>query len=387
MRARSLFTGFGLLVSVLLAGTWAANAADDHHEGGAVRKGRPHPQVTYKGSSPYFMVDFDRYTGAVTCRWCHPKATALWEKHDAAHRNAYAGLNKASRKRPECVKCHVTAFNQDGVYPLEPDEEKRTARKMGFTWGGDEKINALFLGVQCEACHGPNCGNRLDEDALIERCETCHNAEYPGFTGFDAEEAVKKLKHGEVTADEHLVFDTYAGVDSCNMCHWPNYGAWREQQQGHVDAFTVLDEKSRKNPACLKCHTTGFSEDGSYPMDAVKNGESRRSGYALRGPAEQLAKFEGVQCEACHGINCGTLTTKDRIRKQCENCHTGECEQDGGFDWEKDYELVRHRPPADYVDTGERKVLLEWVDLEDGLEIAKTYRMPLLVILSNPPDG
>jgi len=372
---------------MLFLGVWAASAADAPAGDGAVRKGRPRPQVTYKGSSPFFMVDFDRYTGTVTCVWCHPKATALWEKHEAFHRDAYGVLDEASRGKPECVKCHVTAFNQDGVYPLEPDEEKRTARKMGYTWGGDPKVNELFLGVQCESCHGPNCGNKLSEDELLERCEACHNDEYPGFTGFDAKEALKRMKHAEATADENLVFDTYAGVDSCFMCHWPNFGAWQGQQQGHVNAFAVLDEEGRKNPACLRCHTTGFSRDGSYPLDELKEGENRRSGYSFGGPAAQLAKFEGVQCEACHGINCGTYTTKDRIRKRCEKCHTGECDADDGFDWEQDYEAVRHRPPADYEDTGERKVLLEWVDLEDGLEIAKTFRMPLLVMFSNPPDG
>ncbi len=387
MKTRSVAVLFALVCIALLAGGWAAFAEDEAKEDGEVRKGRPRPQVTYKGSSPYFMVDFDRYTGTVTCVWCHPKATALWEKHETFHRDAYKSLDAKSRAKPECVKCHVTAFNKDGVYPLEPDEEKQTARKMGYTWGGDAKVNELFLGVQCESCHGPNCGNKLDEDEMLERCEACHNEEYPGFTGFDAKAAWKKMKHGEVAADEKLIFDTYAGVDSCFMCHWPNYGTWQKHQQGHVNAFQVLDEKSRKDPACLKCHTTGFSQDGSYPHEAEKDRKNRRSGYAHSGPAEQLAKFQGVQCEACHGINCGTYTTKDRIRKQCESCHTGECVNDDGFDWKKDYEKIKHRPPADYEDTGERKVLIEFYDLEDGMETAKTYRMPLLVLFSNPPDG
>ena len=40
------------------------------------------------------------------------------------------------------------------TYPLEIDEEKRTSRKLGYTWGGEPRVNRQFLGVQCEACHG-----------------------------------------------------------------------------------------------------------------------------------------------------------------------------------------------------------------------------------------
>ena len=124
-------------------------------------------------------------------------------------------------------------------------------------------------------------------------------------------------------ADERVEFNTYAGVDACFMCHWPNYGTWKEHQVSHVGAFEVLHEKDREDPACLECHTTGFSQDGMYPLEDEANRKDRRSGYALGGPAADLENFEGVQCEACHGINCGTYTTKDRIKKQCEKCHSG----------------------------------------------------------------
>ena len=83
-----------------------------------------------------------------------------------------------------------------------------------------------------------------------------------------------------------------------------------------------------------------------------------RKGATLCTDEQSVAKFEGVQCEACHGINCGTVTTEALIRKRCESCHSGACEHDDGFDWEKDYPLVKHRPPADYVAKEEdRKVL------------------------------
>jgi Cytochrome c554 and c-prime len=351
-----------------------------------VRKGRPRPQVTYKGSSPYFKVDFDRYTGAVTCVWCHPKAMKIWEKEEAFHRDAYDLLGADARKNPECVRCHVTAFNRDGKYAMDPDEGKAESRKLGFTWGGDVAVNAQFLGVQCESCHGPNCGNKYSREDLEAVCVRCHNEESPTFDGFDVEKAFARMKHAAVGADEKVKFDMFAGVDSCFMCHWPNNGTWREHQAAHVGAFESLPEESRKDQACLKCHTTGFSQDGKYPHE--EKGALLRGGYVFGGPAATNAKFEGVQCEACHGINCGTITTEVRIRKRCETCHSGACENDDGFDWEKDYALIKHRPPPDYkASEKDRKVLIEWYDLEKGLEVAKGFRMPLLIVFSNPPDG
>jgi predicted CXXCH cytochrome family protein len=385
MKAR-LFL-FGVLLSAGLVTFVPVLLTARAEEGENVRKGRPRPQVTYKGSSPWFKVDFDRYTGKVTCIWCHPKATEIWEREEAFHRDAFARLDEQARANPDCVKCHVTAFNQDGEYPLEWDTDKTSARKMGYTWGGDPDVNAIFTGVQCESCHGPNCGNKYSREDLEEICLGCHNEEYPGFTGFDVEAAFKRMKHAAAGADERIKFDSYAGLDSCNMCHWPNYGSFREHQAPHGRAFEVLGDEDRENPACLKCHTTGFSRDGVYPLEEEADRKSRRSGYALGGPAEQLRKFQGVQCEACHGINCGTLTTTERIRKQCVKCHSGECDADDGFEWERDYEQVRHRPPADYEPAGDPKVLIEFYDLEDGLSTAKIFRTPLLVLFSNPPDG
>lgn len=382
-RTRRIVLALVAAAALLLAARLPARAEDDT----TARKGRPRPQVTFKGSSPYFKVDFDRYTGKVTCVWCHPKATAIWEKEETFHRDAFAKLDEKARANPACVKCHVTAYNRDGEYPMEWDEAKRNTRKMGYTWGGDAEVNALFTGVQCEACHGPNCGNRYDRADLEAACRKCHNEEYPGFTGFDPKTAFARMKHAAVGADEHVTFDAYAGVDACFMCHRPNYETWQKDQAAHAKAYEVLDEAGRKDPACLKCHTTGFHREGSYPLEEPEDRTSRRGGYEPGGAAEANAKFLGVQCEACHGINCGTYVTKERIAKQCVKCHSGECEHDAGFSFERDYPKVEHRPPADYVDTGERKVLIEWYDLGEGLETAANFRMPLLVLFSNPPDG
>ncbi len=88
--------------------------------------------------------------------------------------------------------------------------------------------------------------------------------------------------------DDVETFD-FLGVKKCMICHKGEkkgtvYEKWQESK--HSQAFQVLvdlKDGSDKNADCLKCHTTGFGKSG-YVVDA-----------------ENASKFEGVQCEMCHG--------------------------------------------------------------------------------------
>ncbi|GAB6064302.1 multiheme c-type cytochrome [Deferrisoma palaeochoriense] len=79
----------------------------------------------------------------------------------------------------------------------------------------------------------------------------------------------------------------YLGAKWCKPCHnrdSPNpklrvYHGWEDS--AHARAWEVLPEEERQNPACLRCHTTGYG----MPRRADTSEEDLR----------------GVQCEACHG--------------------------------------------------------------------------------------
>jgi hypothetical protein len=75
------------------------------------------------------------YVGVAQCKECHEGLVKQWER--TAHSKAWERvLIKNGQNDPECVKCHVTAFNEGGY-------------QMGAA-------NAsTFEAVQCEACHGP----------------------------------------------------------------------------------------------------------------------------------------------------------------------------------------------------------------------------------------
>lgn len=135
---------------------------------------------------------------------------------------------------------------------------------------------------------------------------------------------------------------TYIGVKKCKMCHKGEkkgevYEKW--QKGPHVGAFESLKKKgSEKDPKCLECHVTGFNSGG------YKIGD------------ENAAKFEGVQCESCHGP--GSAYKKISIMKDkkkaiengliepneelCKKCHNKNSPDFKGFDVKEYMKKIDH---------------------------------------------
>ncbi len=137
---------------------------------------------------------------------------------------------------------------------------------------------------------------------------------------------------------------TYTGVNVCSMCHRGQNGhlvfeKWLQSK--HASAFKSLDpaKGEDQNPACLACHTTGF----------------KAGGYEVGSPT--AAKFEGVQCEACHGPGSAYKALslmKDRklalangltipSEETCKKCHQGKCAMDQkGFHYADALKKIDH---------------------------------------------
>lgn len=122
---------------------------------------------------------------------------------------------------------------------------------------------------------------------------------------------------------DEKVFE-YAGHKACKMCHKgeKNGNIWETwEASAHAKSFERLEGKDQTNPACLKCHTTGYGKPGGYDPKA-----------------ETAADLAGVGCEACHGP--GSVYKKLSIMKDkeaslangliepdadsCKPCHAGE---------------------------------------------------------------
>jgi len=145
------------------------------------------------------------YVGAQRCMPCHmvPAKGAQYKQWmGSKHAQAYKTLGTEEAKKysdnpqedPECLKCHVTGYEASD--DLKTDKYDQTN------------------GVWCESCHGPGgdywkmnimkqtYAGELDPAKVgltakpgEETCLECHNDESPTFTGFNFEEAYKKIAH------------------------------------------------------------------------------------------------------------------------------------------------------------------------------------------------
>ncbi len=123
-----------------------------------------------------------------------------------------------------------------------------------------------------------------------------------------------------ISAASYAQTPKYIGANGCKMCHnKPEKGAQHAQwlKTSHSKAYSKLDDAGKKNPDCLKCHSTAGSVD--------------------KGLIATLKVDEGVSCESCHGP--GSMYKTAAIMKNreqsiakgmiipteatCKACHTG----------------------------------------------------------------
>jgi hypothetical protein len=121
----------------------------------------------------------------------------------------------------------------------------------------------------------------------------------------------------------------YVGGALCAPCHGDIAEAWKSSR--HAKAIESLKKSKQETlPACVKCHVTGYEQDGGF-LD-----------YEL------TPEMAGVQCEECHGA--GSRHVGDPVGEpvqskapdvdNCRRCHTEK--QDPKFDYKEKATLV-HR--------------------------------------------
>jgi hypothetical protein len=103
------------------------------------------------------------YVGVKKCKMCHADAFKTYEIQ--GHAKAWDSLSADEKKKPECIKCHVTGYSKPGGY-------------------SDDSTTPDMVNVQCESCHGPGSEHikapKDQKKATINRdvgavCITCHN--------------------------------------------------------------------------------------------------------------------------------------------------------------------------------------------------------------------
>jgi len=110
----------------------------------------------------------------------------------------------------------------------------------------------------------------------------------------------------------------YAGGSGCRACHEEVFRRW--SGTGHAGSYrTLAISREEGNPACLRCHTTGFGDAEGF-LDA-----------------ENTPDLASVSCEACHGPSedharsafprivttpNGGECSSCEVSRICRSCHT-----------------------------------------------------------------
>lgn len=119
---------------------------------------------------------------------------------------------------------------------------------------------------------------------------------------------------------------TYLGSGSCVDCHQPFFEQWSTTR--HAGAFATLEAVGKsRNPECVKCHTTGYGEEGGFYSATATPG------------------LVNVQCEQCHGpgrehLSDYTVPMASIGEPVCLRCHTKENSPD--FDYKTYMEKIKH---------------------------------------------
>ncbi len=143
-----------------------------------------------------------------------------------------------------------------------------------------------------------------------------------------------------LTAQEY----EYIGAAKCKMCHnkaatGAQYKQWASTKHAKAMESLVGDEK--KDPSCLKCHSTA----GAVSEDLIAT----------------ITVKEGVSCESCHGPGSGyksksVMQSREKSMAKglimpteavCLECHNEESPHYKGFNYEEYLEKVTHPIPTE----------------------------------------
>ena len=119
---------------------------------------------------------------------------------------------------------------------------------------------------------------------------------------------------------------TYFGFGSCVDCHRPFVEKWNTTR--HSGAFATLERVGKsRDPECVRCHTTGYGEEGGFYSATATPG------------------LANVQCEQCHGPGMEHLSDyaapmATPAEAVCLRCHTEDNSPD--FDYKSYRERIKH---------------------------------------------
>ncbi len=209
--------------------------------------------------------------------------------HDPhSHAGAESGLPQPNKHFPyqagKCTVCHAapTADHPEGRLVKPAKELCASCHPASKLTPKDEHVHAPVQAGLCLTCHNPHASPQL---ALLKArpatlCLSCHT----------------KVKTQMASTYKHQVLEN---TQNCFLCHKPH--------SSPNDNLLVKDQLT----LCGQCHKHSFS----HPMGKKKDGT------VVREPKTG----KPLLCNSCHdvhGSQFATMTTLDKDRDLCLQCHT-----------------------------------------------------------------
>jgi peroxiredoxin len=284
-----------------------------------------------------FLIAKETWNGSDACRVCHQDQHATWSL--TAHAGAFQTLvEHGEDKNAECLPCHTVGWGKPGGYSLEKPEtflEAVGCEDCHGRGGPHQSKEFLARGFEpvCLECHTEKHSLRFVFAERLPLVSHAANAQFAALSPEERRALIEKRDKRERTLFEKGKF---VGSESCKSCHAPQHALW--QDSAHAHAFATISKQGKPDETCVRCHVTGFGEEGGYPA----------GGQAM----------VNVGCESCHGPGekhvaegarrKGTiLALSDKcdscvILQICGSCHDGKWDPDLEFKLEEKLAKIRH---------------------------------------------
>lgn len=257
---------------------------------------------------------------------------------------------------PRCPHCqHEMTFLRDKLYPeykakgfevlalsvleMSP-ENKKIYDDFKFTWPVVDDHKREIRNLYSDAAGVPE-NFWIDKDGRIKYTSN-------GFGDQKQNTYVMQLKALLGLPNPPLLSDkNYSGVDTCKICHEPQYVSWSVTPHAH--AWQTLQIKGEDfNPECVGCHSVGFDKPGGF--HAITN---NKTGEKV---VQVTPGLENVQCENCHGLGGPhvqevDMLAREKLKQTCLECHTDKFSLH--FDFDERIQKVNHSTAKDVMNLSE----------------------------------
>jgi nitrate/TMAO reductase-like tetraheme cytochrome c subunit len=234
--------------------------------------------------------------------------------------------DKHKIKGIECIQCH------SGVAHGKIADRKMTFQADYDKWDQEQGASAMadfkFIRPDMKTCMECHKARKISTE-----CSLCHKTGMLPKSHKEADFATKT--HGKLAAKD---------LQKCNQCH---NDMSKEKLEGYEEG-SVLDKYLSKSSQSTK-NQFDYAKENTFCLDChLKRPASHQSKFISKHGA--LAKKDQQLCFACHNLNQGSITSKNKVN--CSSCHLNSHSKKNPR-WKENHKipLAPNQKPSDFCYT------------------------------------